>query len=207
MRIQDGTRIFVYGPSGSGKTTFLGILAGILEPQQGSCKVLGREMTKMSLSARDELRGAEMGYIFQSFNLIPYLTVRENIELPCRIHKKRYARILAPTLDQEVERIVARLDLSKHLDQNVKKLSTGQQQRVAIARAVIGQPKLVIADEPTSSLDSDRRDQFLALLFEVCEESHATLVFVSHDQTLRSHFDTSLSIADLASSGQSEAQA
>ncbi len=197
LRVAEGKRVFLYGPSGSGKTTLLGLITGILQPQQGSCEVLGKEMTKLSMSARDKHRGSEMGYIFQSFNLIPYLSVRQNIDLPCRVHERRRKRILSPTLEQEVVRIAERLEIDTHLDRGVKKLSTGQQQRVAIARAVIGRPSLVIADEPTSSLDTDRRERFLELLFEVCDEASATLIFVSHDRSLATRFDEQISIADV----------
>ena len=135
------------------------------------------------MSARDQLRGSEIGYIFQSLNLIPYLTVQQNVALPCQIHARRRKNIVAPTVNEEVERLIQRLELDTHLDRGVKKLSTGQQQRVAIARAIIGKPSLVIADEPTSSLDTDRQQAFLELLFEVCDEAKATLVFVSHDRS------------------------
>lgn len=138
-----------------------------------------------------------MGYIFQSFNLIPYLSVRENIALPCHIHAKRMKRITASTLDGEVSRIAERLDLDEFLHRPVTKLSTGQQQRVAIARAVIGAPRLVIADEPTSSLDRNRQESFLRLLIEVCNEARATLIFVSHDNSLMSRFDRQISVAEI----------
>jgi putative ABC transport system ATP-binding protein len=149
------------------------------------------------MSARDQHRGAQMGYIFQSFNLIPYLTVRQNVALPCQAHERRRRNIVAGTVDDEVERLVRRLGLELYLDRNVRKLSTGQQQRVAIARAVIGRPSLVIADEPTSSLDSDRRQDFLELLFEVCDEARATLVFVSHDRSLAERFDESIALNEI----------
>lgn len=197
LRVEEGKRVFLYGPSGSGKSTLLGLLAGILVPQNGSCEVLGKEMTRLSNSARDEHRGSEMGYIFQSFNLIPYLSVRQNVELPCRVHPRRRKRIVASNLDAEAARIAHRLEIGAVLDNDIKKLSTGQQQRVAIARAVIGKPRLVIADEPTSSLDTDLRDRFLELLFEVCSEASATLVFVSHDRSLMSRFDASIALADI----------
>lgn len=198
LTVKTGKRVFLYGPSGSGKTTLLGLITGILQPQEGSCKVLGKEMTKMSMSARDQLRGAEMGYIFQSLNLIPYLTVRQNVALPCQIHARRRKNIVAPTLAEEVERLMRRLELETHLDRGVKKLSTGQQQRVAIARAVIGKPSLVIADEPTSSLDTDRQQAFLELLFEVCDEAKSTLVFVSHDRSLMTRFDEQIALSDVS---------
>jgi putative ABC transport system ATP-binding protein len=192
-----GKRIFLYGPSGCGKTTLLGLITGILLPQQGSCTVLGKELTKMSAQARDRHRGSQMGYIFQSFNLIPYLTVRQNVALPCQVHERRRKHIVASTLAQEVERLVRRLGLEAYLDRNVKKLSTGQQQRVAIARAVIGKPSLVIADEPTSSLDADRRQAFLELLFAVCDEAQATLIFVSHDLSLVERFDQRIALSEI----------
>jgi putative ABC transport system ATP-binding protein len=198
LRVETGKRIFLYGPSGSGKTTLLGLITGILQPQQGSCQVLGKELTQMSMSARDQHRGAHMGYIFQSFNLIPYLSVRQNIALPCLVHAERRRKIVAASIADEVDRLLHRLELSTHLDRNVKKLSTGQQQRVAIARAVIGRPSLVIADEPTSSLDTDRQQAFLDLLFEVCAEADATLVFVSHDRSLMPRFDQQIALSDVS---------
>lgn len=196
--VHTGKRVFLYGPSGCGKTTLLGLITGILQPQQGSCIVLGADMRKMSMSARDQHRGAQMGYIFQSFNLIPYLTVRQNIALPCHVHERRRKHIVATTVDEEVERLVRRLGLETHLDRDVKKLSTGQQQRVAIARAVIGKPSLVIADEPTSSLDVDRQQAFMDLLFEVCDEAEATLVFVSHDPSLMEHFHERIALSEIS---------
>jgi putative ABC transport system ATP-binding protein len=196
--VKTGKRVFLYGPSGSGKTTLLGLITGILQPQTGSCKVLGQEMTRMSMSARDQLRGSEIGYIFQSLNLIPYLTVQQNVALPCHIHARRRKNIVAPTVTEEVERLIKRLELDTHIDRGVKKLSTGQQQRVAIARAIIGKPRLVIADEPTSSLDTDRQQAFLELLFEVCDEAKATLVFVSHDRSLMTRFDEQIALSEVS---------
>jgi putative ABC transport system ATP-binding protein len=194
-----GLRTFLHGPSGSGKTTLLSLISGILTPQQGGVQVLGQQLTKLSPGKRDTLRGSSIGYIFQTFNLIPYLTVAENISIPCRFHPERRARIASP-LGEEVARLAKRLDLDAHLDAPVTRLSTGQQQRVAIARAVIGSPALIIADEPTSSLDTDRRDDFLALLDEVLQG--ATLLFVSHDLSLASHFDQTLSLRSLNGAAQ-----
>jgi putative ABC transport system ATP-binding protein len=198
LLVEAGKRVFLYGPSGSGKTTLLGLITGILQPQQGSCMVLGKELTKMSTSVRDQHRGSEMGYIFQSFNLIPYLTVRQNVSLPCQVHERRRKRIVAPTVREEVERLVRRLGLEGRIDRSVKKLSAGEQQRVAIARAVIGKPSLVIADEPTSSLDADRRQAFLEMLFEVCDESGATVIFVSHDRSLMERFDERIALSEIS---------
>jgi putative ABC transport system ATP-binding protein len=210
--ILPGRRIFLHGPSGGGKTTLLSLISGVLVPQRGSITVLGQDLTRLSASARDTLRGSQIGYIFQGFNLIPYLTVAENIALPCDLHPIRRARIVSPTLSEEVVRLARRLDIHTHLKSPVTHLSTGQQQRVAIARAVIGSPALVIADEPTSSLDTDRRDAFLALLTEVIGEAkkrndvETTLVFVSHDRSLATHFDEALSLTEI-SGGYESAEA
>jgi putative ABC transport system ATP-binding protein len=197
LEVAPGRRLFLHGPSGSGKTTFLSLISGILLPQAGEVRVLGHDLKRLSPSARDILRGSDVGYIFQNFNLIPYLTVRENIALPCSLHAKRRSRMGSLSVAEEVHRIATRLDIHTHLDAPVTHLSTGQQQRVAIARAIIGSPPLVIADEPTSSLDADRRDAFLTLLTEMIVETQSTLLFVSHDLSLACHFDESLSLPSL----------
>ncbi|WP_213804268.1 ABC transporter ATP-binding protein [Granulicella sp. dw_53] len=203
LRIQAGHRSFLHGPSGSGKTTLLSLISGVLVPQQGSIHILGQDLTHLSASARDTLRGSQIGYIFQGFNLIPYLSVEENIALPCNLHPARRARIATPTLSGEVERLARRLDIHRHLHAPVTHLSVGQQQRVAIARAIIGSPALVIADEPTSALDTDRREAFLSLLTEVTVEAKLrdstamTLLFVSHDRSLAAHFDSLLSLPEI----------
>ena len=116
--VKAGKRVFLYGPSGSGKTTLLGVITGVLQPQQGSCLVLGKELTTMSMPARDQHRGSQMGYIFQSFNLIPYLTVRQNVALPCEAHERRRKHIVAATVPEEVERLLRRLGLESYLDRN-----------------------------------------------------------------------------------------
>lgn len=202
LRIGRGESVFLHGPSGSGKTTLLSLLSGVLRPVEGLVQVLGNDLTRLSASARDTLRGSAMGYIFQGFNLIPYLTVEENIMLPCQLHPSRRSRIVAGTPAQEAARLAHRLDIHAALSTPVTRLSVGQQQRVAIARAVIGSPELLIADEPTSSLDTDRRDAFLHLLVEVTGESRAagtstTLLFVSHDRSLAGHFDRTVALNEI----------
>ena len=196
LQVGHGERVFLHGPSGSGKTTLLSLISGVLQPQAGSVQVLGHDLEQLSASARDTLRGARMGYIFQGFNLIPYLSAEENIVLPCQLHPSRGKRISAPSLAAEANRLARRLDIHAHLNSPVTRLSVGQQQRVAIVRAVIGRPELLIADEPTSSLDTDRRDAFLDLLLEVTKEAGATLLFVSHDRGLSTHFDRMLSLPE-----------
>jgi putative ABC transport system ATP-binding protein len=197
LRIERGERVFIFGPSGSGKTTLLGLLAGVLRPGSGVVRVLGTDLGAVSSRRRDALRAAHIGYIFQMFNLIPYLSVQENIVLPCRLSAERRARLGSVSPDSAARVLADALHIGSLLDERVTKLSVGQQQRVAAARALIGSPELIVADEPTSALDSDRREQFLELLFERCAAADATLVFVSHDRQLEHMFDRDMSLADL----------
>ncbi|MCG8468942.1 MAG: ABC transporter ATP-binding protein [Gemmatimonadetes bacterium] len=194
--VASGERVFLYGPSGSGKTTLLGLVAGVLSPPPGTLHVLGHDVGALSSSARDRLRAAHIGYVFQMFNLIPYLDVRDNIALPVRITTERRRRVDGP-VDQAVVAAAAQLGIEELLDEKVTRLSVGQQQRVAAARALLGAPELIIADEPTSALDTDRRHAFLELLFKSVEEAGSTLLFVSHDLTLADLFDRSVSLAEL----------
>jgi putative ABC transport system ATP-binding protein len=195
--IPKGERVFLHGPSGSGKSTLLGILTGVLKVQQGSVTVLGQDLSRMPGSARDALRGAQIGYIFQMFNLIPYLRVIENITLPCRISKKRGRRLNGVGVDNAAIEIARQLGIGALVHENVTDLSVGQQQRVAAARALLGMPELIIADEPTSSLDEDQRENFLQLLFDQCREIGSTLLFVSHDRRMMPLFDRSISLSDI----------
>jgi putative ABC transport system ATP-binding protein len=197
LNIAKGERIFLHGPSGSGKTTLLGILAGVLKANQGSVKVLGQDLTQMSGPARDALRGAHIGYIFQMFNLIPYLNVLDNIMLPCRISQERQRRLNGRSREDEAIKLAGRLGIGKIVTDNVVDLSVGQQQRVAAARALLGAPELIIADEPTSSLDEDHREGFLQLLFEQCRDLGSTLIYVSHDRRMMPLFDRAVSLAEI----------
>lgn len=193
FRVDRGELLFVMGPSGSGKSTLLGILTGILLPQRGEVEVLQHRITRLNGVSRDRFRADYIGYIFQMFNLIPYLSVTENVILPCQFSaaRKKRALLQASSLSEEALRLLGHLNLKdpELLKKPVVELSVGQQQRVAAARALIGDPELVIADEPTSSLDSDHREAFLRLLFDECRRSGATLVFVSHDPSLAPFFD------------------
>ncbi|MES2306978.1 MAG: ATP-binding cassette domain-containing protein [Gemmatimonadota bacterium] len=184
-----GERIFLHGPSGSGKTTLLGLLAGVLAPSSGRVEILGQDLAALPPSQRDAFRGVHLGYLFQLFNLIPWLTVMENITLPCKLHPARQARLAGDRPETAALRLAERLEIAPFLTTAVTELSVGQQQRVAAARALIGSPELVIADEPTSALDTDLRDRFLELLFEQVNEAGATLLFVSHDLALGARFD------------------
>ncbi len=199
-----GERLFLRGPSGSGKSTLLGILGGVLAPQRGSVKLLGQDLTTLSASARDVFRGEHVGFIFQMFNLIPYLSVRENVLLPLRFSPARAQRLTsAPggAVDPAAEaaRLLDALGLKGQdlLDRPITQLSIGQQQRVAAARALLGKPEIIVADEPTSSLDHDSRENFLQLLMHECRAQNSTLVFVSHDTSLTSLFDRTVSLGEL----------
>lgn len=195
-----GERVFLLGPSGSGKSTLLEILSGVLVPREGEIRVSGRSLGTLSPAERDRFRGTHLGYVFQSFNLIPYLSIRENIGLPARLNPARRARVRGD-LETEIVRLAARLGLEPFLDRRVGELSVGQQQRVAAARALLGSPELILADEPTSALDFDHREKFIRLLFETAVESGSGVLFVSHDRSLRDLFDRSLDLAAINRAG------
>lgn len=197
LTIARGETVFLHGPSGSGKTTLLGLLAGVLQATSGQVRVLGQDFSTMSSGARDAFRARHLGYVFQMFNLIPYLSVRENILLPIRLEAARRARLGSASFEAAVQDVAGQLDIARFLDSPIGELSVGQQQRVAAARALIGSPEVVIADEPTSALDTDRREQFLELLFRSCDKAGATLVFVSHDHTLMPLFSRIVELADI----------
>lgn len=205
LEVAPGERLFVEGSSGSGKSTLLGLLAGVNQPQQGRIEVLGQRLDQLGSAARDRFRADHIGYIFQLFNLIPYLGIVDNVTLPARFSRCRRERALArsPSLAAEAERLLGHLDLDQPglLRQPVSDLSIGQQQRVAAARALLGAPELLIADEPTSSLDADRRRSFIELLFAECTEMGSTLVFVSHDASLEGLFDRTLRLQELNQAG------
>jgi len=198
LTIAAGERVFIHGPSGSGKSTLLGLIAGIHQPDAGRVSVLGRELASMGAGARDRLRGAEMGFVFQQFNLIGYLSVLDNVLLPLAFSVRRRERCGGSAdAGRQAADLLARLGLSEELyHRRPEVLSVGQQQRVAVARALLGSPRLIICDEPTSALDSDARDAFLDLLIAECDASDAAVLFVSHDVALAAHFDRSVALAD-----------
>ena len=200
LRIDAGSRVFLRGPSGSGKSTLLGLIGGVLQPERGTLRVLDQDLGAMGRSGRDSFRGSHIGFIFQLFNLVPYLSVLDNVLLPCRFSKARRDRAEAKgDLVGQATSMLERLGLEPELltRRDVTELSIGQQQRVAAARALIGAPELVIADEPTSAMDADTKDRFIDLLLEACDRSGATLLFVSHDPALASHFDRTLDMREL----------
>ncbi len=197
LQIKSGERVFLHGPSGSGKSTLLEILAGVLPATRGEVKILGSDLTHFSSVERDHFRASHLGYVFQSFNLIPYLSVEENIELPAHLSPEKKERLKGLEFSAETERLAKALGIAQYMKRRVTELSVGQQQRVAVARALFGKPELILADEPTSSLDYDHREKFISLLFQQCEEQGTTVLFVSHDRTLEKLFTRSIAFTEI----------
>ncbi|UUM30877.1 ABC transporter ATP-binding protein [Vibrio japonicus] len=201
LQFQQGEHLFVKGPSGCGKSTLLSLLTGINTATEGKVKVLNQSLSDLSGSNRDKFRADHIGYIFQQFNLLPYLSVIENVILPCQFSKKRRSQVSGDLRDQ-AKTLLDKLHLSESLmNKPVVELSIGQQQRVAAARALIGKPKLIIADEPTSSLDYDNRTAFIELLLDQVNHANSTLIFVSHDPTLEPLFDRSVDLREINQAG------
>jgi len=201
LLVEQHDHVFLQGPSGSGKSTLLALVGGILVSESGTLKVLGTEIKSLSSSARDAFRVDHIGFIFQLFNLLPYLSIEENVMLPLSFSKMRAKRAGRTKIDQvnEAHRLLKSLALGEQLAEKspVTELSVGQQQRVAAARALIGNPELIIADEPTSALDADLRHSFLELLFGECKKAGSTLLFVSHDSSLSEHFKRKISMDEI----------
>lgn len=196
LDIARGARVFVRGASGSGKSTLLSLLAGVNVPRSGTLRVLGQALGSLSGAARDRFRAEHIGYVFQQFNLLPYLSARDNVVLGLNFSRERAARVA--NRKAMADELLQRLGLdARHIGALASELSVGQQQRVAAARALIGAPELIIADEPTSALDADTRDQFLSLLIDASTAAGSAVLFVSHDYGLRSHFDTTLDLHTL----------
>jgi putative ABC transport system ATP-binding protein len=197
LDIAAGRAVFLHGPSGCGKSTLLGLMAGVLVARQGRVSLLGQDWARLRASARDARRAEHVGVIFQQFNLLPYVTVLDNVLLPCRFSAARAQRCAGGPA-AAARALLERVSLPAALcSRRADALSVGQQQRVAAARALIGRPELVIADEPTSALDAALRDDFMTLLLHECRAGGSTLVFVSHDERLAARFDERLSLPAL----------
>ena len=197
FQIEPGERVFIEGPSGSGKSTLLSLIAGVVIPQRGSVKVNGVRLEALKGATRDRFRADHIGFVYQMFNLIPYLSVIENATLPCRFSALRRQR--AGDCKNAALDLLGKLGMegAAVVNQPVTQLSVGQQQRVAAARALIGAPELIIADEPTSSLDTDHREAFIQLLSSESRRKETTLIFVSHDKGLESLFDRTTRLSDI----------
>lgn len=197
LTLAAGQSLFLHGSSGCGKSTLLGLMAGVLLPRQGRVSLMGVDWASLPAGRRDARRADHVGVIFQQFNLLPYLSVLDNVRLPTRFSRLRAQRCKGDPQAQ-ARALLDRMGLGPAQQAGrADALSVGQQQRVAAARALIGAPELVIADEPTSALDAPRRDSFMQLLRQACAEAGSTLVFVSHDERLAEGFDQQLALPAL----------
>jgi putative ABC transport system ATP-binding protein len=182
------------GPSGSGKTTLLNLIAGISIPLKGSIYYNETEVNRLSENERRTYRIRKIGFVFQDFKLINYLTVFENIILPYRIN----ARLKVNSdVKQRINSLAEYAGISKYLSKYPKRLSQGERQRVAICRAIVTQPELILADEPTGNLDPKNKKKILELLFKYCKEEETTLITVTHDHELLPDFDKVIDFSKL----------
>ena len=198
--VEPGESVLLLGPSGCGKSTLLSLMAGVLTASSGHVALLGQDWAAMRAHRRDAWRADHVGYIFQQFNLLPYLSALENVMLPCRFSAVRRRHVMQAGHDPKAAacELLRGVGLPESIwRQSASMLSVGQQQRVAAARALIGRPELLIADEPTSALDEDLRDGFMRMLRGSQGRLHNALVFVSHDTRLAAHFDRVVPLREL----------
>jgi len=188
FEVRSGEAVAIVGVSGSGKSTLLGLLAGLDTPSAGTVRIDGHELSALDEDGRAGLRGRMVGFVFQSFQLLPAMTALENVMLPLELAGAENAEVAA-------REMLGRVGLGERLHHYPKQLSGGEQQRVAIARAFVARPKLLLADEPTGNLDAATGAQVIDLLFELNRESGATLLLVTHDEALTRRCDRVLRLA------------
>jgi putative ABC transport system ATP-binding protein len=186
--VREGEAVAILGASGSGKSTLLGLLAGLDVPSEGKVWIAGEDLFALNEDGRARLRGQMVGFVFQSFQLLPALTALENVMLPLELSGGADALPRARL-------VLGRVGLGERLGHYPRQLSGGEQQRVAVARAFVTEPKLLFADEPTGNLDSETGEHIIELLFEMNRERGTTLVLVTHDHELASRCDRRLHIA------------
>ncbi len=190
ITIPKGQFVAIMGPSGSGKSTLLGLLAGLDNATSGALLLDGVDITGLSEDRMAEVRGRKIGFVFQSFQLIPTLTAEENVLLPAELAGA------GPDVTLRARALLTRVGLEDRLDHYPVQLSGGEQQRVALARAFITRPPILLADEPTGNLDGKTGQQVLELLLELNKQEGATLVMVTHDPALASHADRIITLRD-----------
>lgn len=196
LEVGRGKKVLFLGESGSGKTTLLSLICGFLEPLSGSISINDKIINDLTSTNKDAYRSDNIGIIFQQFNLLPYANVIDNIILPLYFSKQRSKKV--------ENKINAAMNLCDQLrlpesilNQKASNLSVGQQQRVAVARALIGSPSIIVADEPTSSLDTEAQELFLDLMFDQISKNSSTLLMVSHDKSLTNYFDQVIDINEI----------
>lgn len=188
-KFEQGRFTAIVGPSGSGKTTLLHLLAGLDTPSAGKVFVAGTDISTLSDDALSDLRRDRIGFIFQDFNLLPYLTAEQNIELTYTLRKKRPDHVAVRTIARE-------LGIENRLGHRPQEMSGGQRQRVAVARALVGRPAVVFADEPTGALDVKSSRQLLAILCDMASRRGQTIVMVTHDPNAAAYADRALVVRD-----------
>lgn len=194
LDVDQGEQVFIQGDSGAGKSTLLNLIGGVLLPREGRVQILDQALDALSAPARDRFRVDHIGFIFQQFNLLPYLSALDNVLLPCRFSATRAQRA-GPRPVEAARRLLDALEVDgSDAARPANTLSVGQQQRVAAARALIGRPALILADEPTSALDPRRQDAFITLLGKEVAAHGSSLVLVSHDPRLASRFDRCIAL-------------
>lgn len=187
LEINIGERIYLSGQSGSGKTTLIHLLAGILRADSGSVLIQGQDIQLLSESRRDRFRGEHIGLLFQTFQLLPGLSALENVALPAGLVGRKDGL-------ERARELLSQLDMGERIDDTPDRLSVGQCQRVALARSLINRPPLLLADEPTASLDKNHGAEALSLILETCAGEGAALLMVSHDESLQRGFDRVLNL-------------
>lgn len=181
LSISEGEQVVLRGESGGGKTTLLHLISGIVGADSGSIKLDGMELTKFSETGRDRIRAAKMGYVFQTFNLLPAFTALENVKLGMTFARKKM------NLERAKE-LIERVGLSDRMHYLPSQMSVGQQQRVAVARALANKPRLLLADEPTANVDPANQDRIIELIQTVCREDNVAILMVTHSDAISSRF-------------------
>mgnify|MGYP001357388820 FL=1 len=196
LEVGKGKKVLFLGESGSGKTTLLSLICGFLEPLSGSISINDKIISDLTSTNKDAYRSDNIGIIFQQFNLLPYANVIDNIILPLYFSKQRSKKVKNKI--NSAMNLCDQLRLPESiLNQKASNLSVGQQQRVAVARALIGSPSIIVADEPTSSLDTEAQELFLDLMFDQISKNSSTLLMVSHDKSLTNYFDQVIDINEI----------
>ncbi|MBA2116134.1 ABC transporter ATP-binding protein [Bremerella alba] len=190
VKIENGDYVAIVGPSGSGKTTLLSMLGGMLSPTTGRVLIDDVSLYEQSAAGRSAMRGQKMGFVFQSFNLIPYLSALQNVQMPLS-----FSGMAADLQQQRATELLTHLGLEERLHHKPSELSVGQQQRVALARTLVNDPQIILADEPTGNLDPISREVVLKT-FDECHQQGRTLVVVTHDPSVAQRATRRLTLVD-----------